>query len=95
MRAVRRALGDPALDVEVVSVYGDDGAPSDAFRALHSPSPSSLVAGAGGQMASPVTVAAPAWTCVWVGVRKGPLDYMDPVKLHGLLDLHTPQVCNA
>nr|XP_027239505.1 neural-cadherin-like [Penaeus vannamei] len=95
VRAVRRALGDPALDVEVVSVYGDDGAPSDAFRALHSPSPSSLVAGAGGQMASPVTVAAPAWTCVWVGVRKGPLDYMDPVKLHGLLDLHTPQLVQA
>ncbi|XP_037789239.1 neural-cadherin-like [Penaeus monodon] len=95
VQAVRKALGDPALDVEVVSVYGDDGAPSAAFSALHPPSPNSLVAGPGGQMASPVTVAAPAWTCVWVGVRKGPLDYMDPVKLHGLLDLHTPQLVEA
>ncbi|XP_042869830.1 neural-cadherin-like [Penaeus japonicus] len=95
VRAVQRALGDSTLSVEVVSVYGDDGPPSGTFRTLHSPSPSSLAAGSGGRLDPPGTLAAPAWACVWVGVRKGPLDYMDPVKLHGLLDLHTPQLAEA
>lgn len=32
-------------------------------------------------------------TCVWVSVRKGTASFMDPVKLQGLLAIHSQKVC--
>lgn len=53
------------------------------------------VYGGCGHSASPATPPTTPSTCVWVSVKNAQGSFMSPVKLQGLLALHTHQVCPA
>ncbi|XP_050715756.1 neural-cadherin-like [Eriocheir sinensis] len=83
LKAVGEALSEPGNTVGVVSVYaGDSGHPSSPPLPLASTVP-----------ASPLT-ALPS-TCVWVSAKDGRGRFMNPLKLQGLLALHTRQLESA
>lgn len=80
LKAVGEALGEPGNTVEVVSLYaGESGHPSSQPPPLASTDP-----------VSPLSVLPSAW--VWVSAKDAHGRFMNPLKLQGLLALHTRQV---
>ncbi|XP_068219630.1 putative neural-cadherin 2 [Palaemon carinicauda] len=74
-KIVKKIIGSPKSNVEIVSVYGHPE--SDAVYSPALPKATPLVH-------SPGT----SFTCVWLSVREQNGVYVDPVKLQGLLSLH-------
>ncbi|CAL4133360.1 unnamed protein product, partial [Meganyctiphanes norvegica] len=85
---VRTILGDPHNVVQVVSVYGVQDSPTPTQEAELMKS-----LGNGVEEADAVSaLSSPPSACVWLSVREPKGDYMDAIKLQGLLALHTPQL---
>ncbi|XP_071513117.1 putative neural-cadherin 2 [Panulirus ornatus] len=85
--AVMEVVGRAAEAVEIISVYGNS-TPNTLPLSI-SQRPTSL--------AVPALLAPQPLSCVWLSMRKTDGNYMDPVKLHGLLALnlqHLEKVMN-
>lgn len=78
LKVARDSLGEAGSTIEVVSVYaGDSGHQSKPSLAPAAP--------------TPLPTARPS-ACVWVSARDAQRRFMNPLKLQGLLALHTSQV---
>lgn len=96
---VQRAFGKSALSVEIVSVHGTDTSPPPIIP-FEAPSSSHVPQPHGDSSPHPSEPLAELSTskvapsaCVWMSVREPSGDFMDPVKLQGLLQLHSREVC--
>lgn len=78
-------VGRAAEAVEIISVYGISS--PNSFSIQSSPRPTSL--------AVPALLAPQPLSCVWLSIRKMDGNYMDPVKLHGLLALNLQHVSTS
>lgn len=94
LRGVVGAVGGESSRVEVVSVYGRLPAPGQpkpfSFSDVSSRRPPSEPS-SGGPSALQRPPPAPS-ACVWLSVREEGGAYMDPIKLQGLLELHSRKV---
>lgn len=95
VRGVKGAFGKWAQSVEIVSVQGTEPSPPPILP-FEAPSSSgggdsSSLSSAPFAELSTSRVAAPS-ACVWMSVREPSGDFMDPVKLQGLLQLHSREV---
>ncbi|XP_042875098.1 putative neural-cadherin 2 [Penaeus japonicus] len=94
---IQRALGKSALKIEIVSVHGTELSPPPLLS-FDVPSSSrefqlrsdSSTHSSFSELSMPK--GAPS-SCVWMSVREPSGDFMDPVKLQGLLQLHSREVC--
>ncbi|KAK8742315.1 hypothetical protein OTU49_001796, partial [Cherax quadricarinatus] len=86
MEGVLRAVGDAAHTVQVVSMYPYGG----QIHPDH-PQPSSSTADLTHSRPRATTPTVHS-ACVWVSVKKERGDFMDPVKLKGLMALHSHQI---
>ncbi|XP_069983512.1 putative neural-cadherin 2 [Penaeus vannamei] len=97
LRGVVGAVGGESSRVEVVSVYGRLPAPGQpkpfSFSDVSSRRPPSEPS-SGGPSALQRPPPAPS-ACVWLSVREEGGAYMDPIKLQGLLELHTRKITEA
>ncbi|XP_037789373.1 putative neural-cadherin 2 [Penaeus monodon] len=91
LRGVAGAVGGEASRVEVVSVYGRLPAPGQpkpfSFSDVSSRTPPS--APSSGRPSTLQRPPPPPSACVWLSVRDEGGAYMDPIKLQGLLELHS------
>nr|XP_045589087.1 neural-cadherin-like [Procambarus clarkii] len=109
VEGILKAVGEGTHTVEVVSVYGHPHYAPPHYHhhhyyhhhhhpsphAAHSP-PTALEDGTEARQHPPrVADTLPPSACVWVSVRDQRGVFMDPIKLHGLLGLHSRQLEEA
>lgn len=92
VEGILRAVGEDAHVVEVVSVHDARrppfplDAPPNATSTFFQTPPSFV------SPATPSSDASARAACVWVSVREAMGGFIDPVKLQGLLQLHSAEV---